>query len=207
MNEFLDLEKIFKLAEPLKYVAIKIDAPGFTKNFPKNYPIGRDVDVVCHEEDFHKFIKICDDNITYPQDHTKHIIKDSATQTRFRVHAPSYFLRPNPRPTDKMIQGKPWTQLHFQIDITTTSNGDYLELNKDFIDALYDKIEYLNCVKVLPTEKETIFRMLVVEKTRQLSHHSDYLKSHGSLTMLKNFKKENFKNSCKDILDGLEIKR
>ena len=123
MNLFLDLKKIFLLIDNLRYVAIKVDSPGFTSDFPFTYPVGRDVDIVCHKEDFNKIIKVCNDNIQFPEDHTYHVIRDNSTQTRFRVHAPGCFLRPNPRQTDKLINGKPWTQLHFQIDITTTSSS------------------------------------------------------------------------------------
>lgn len=199
-NQFLDLENIFSLVSHLRYVAIKIDAPGFTKAFPKIYPVGRDVDVVCHPEDFDRIVEICDNNIAYPKDFTKHVIRDGSAQTRLRIHSPEYFLRPNSRPTDKLIQGRPWTQLHFQIDITTTLNSDYENLTDSFLNSLFDEKEHLNGVKILSQKKESVFRLLSYEKSRKQSHHTEYLLRHANLEILEHFKNENFMNSCRKIL-------
>jgi len=203
MNQFLDLEKIFSLASDLRYCAIKIDTPGFKKDFPKSYPLGRDVDIVCHTKDFDKLFKICDNNISYPKDHTRHIIRDSKTQARFRIHAPGYFLRPNPRPTDKMIQGKPWTQLHFQIDITTEKDRAYSHLSNEFLNSLFFNLKSVNGVNVLSSEKESVFRFLSLVKSKRSSHHSDYISRYGSLKILESLRCENFKNLHKDVLHNL----
>lgn len=203
MEYFLDLEKIFSSAKSLKYFVTKVDTPFFNDQFPKQYPIGRDVDVICHPEDFSKFIQICRENFELPINYTRHIIDDSKNRKRFRAHAPAYFMRPDPCPYDKLINGLPMTKLHFQIDISTIEEEEYDVFTQNFKSSIFDDMLSFNNVNILPTEKEATLRLFFWKKSPKASHHGMYLLENGSRSIIKNYRDGEFKNSCFEALNKI----
>lgn len=67
----LDLDSFFNAIGDLQYVAIKAETPYMVDNFPKEYPIGKDIDIVVVEEDFSAMVQ--------------NLIEIASSDHRFRV--------------------------------------------------------------------------------------------------------------------------
>ena len=200
MEMFLKLTTLFSSIENLRYFVTKIDTPFFNDKFPEEYPIGRDVDIICHPEDLEKIVQLSNEIIHEEPNFSKHLIRDNENHIRFRLHAPRYFMRLNPRPYDKLINGHPMTKLHFQVDISTTKEEDFKVFTDQFLDSIFDNFSMRNGVKVLDPLSESTLRMVYWKNSPKSTHHLDYLQKNASLEIVENIKEGEFKESCKSVL-------
>lgn len=203
MEMFLKLTTLFSSIENLRYFVTKIDTPFFSDKFPEEYPIGRDVDIICHPDDLEKLVQLSNEIIHEEPNFSKHLIYDNENHIRFRIQAPQYFMRLNPMPYDKLFNGHPMTKLHFQVDISTTKEEDFKVFTKEFVDSIFDNFSMKNGVKVLDSDRELTLRMLYWKNSPKATHHLDYILKNASLEILENIKDAEFKNSCKSILERI----
>jgi len=203
MEMFLKLEDLFESIKNFRYFVTKIETPFFNDKFPKEYPIGRDVDIICHKEDFPKIVQISDELIHAEANYSKHVIHDSDDQTRFRIQTPRYYIRLNPMPYDKLINGHPMTKLYFQVDISTINEKDFRVFKKDFLDSLFTDFSIRNGVKVLNPKAEAALRMMFWKNSPKSTHHLDYISENVSIEMLQNIQDQEFKIWCENILERI----
>jgi len=200
MEMFLKISTLFSCIKDLRYVVTKIDTPFFSDNFPEEYPIGRDVDIICHPDDLEKLVQISNEIIHEEPNFSKHLIYDNENHVRFRLQAPQYFMRLNPRHYDKLINGHPMTKLHFQVDISTTKEEDFKVFSREFLDSIFDDFSMRNGVKVLDINKECTLRMLFWKNSPKSIHHLEYISENASLKILENIEDEEFMSYCETIL-------
>ena len=203
MEIFLNLPKLFSLIKPFRYFVTKIDTPFFTEEFPEKYPIGRDVDIISHSDDFNAITQICEEVVQAPPNFSKHVIRDSSNHIRFRIHAPHYFIRPMSRPYDKLINGLPLTKLHFQVDVSNILEKDYQIFSNKFLDSLFENLQNRNGINILDTDKEVTLRILSWHNSPNSIHHLDYITQYGNWQILENFKDESFRNFCQNELEKI----
>ena len=172
---FLDLVGLFKDLSSYRYFATKIRTPHFdkVKSFPEEYPVGRDVDIVTHPDDFESIVSVVN-NFCKVQKGSHRIIHDSNIHQRHRIESPDYFLMPNAVPTDKLRNGIPTTRLHFQIDVSSINDYDYVGIGKsgileDMSDPIFD-----NGVKVLRDGNEALMRCVFFAKSKSM-HHKNFI--------------------------------
>ena len=125
-NCCLDMKNLFFELRDKRYFATKINTPffKFDKEFPEMYPVGRDVDLIVHPEDFESICEIVQ-SYCQQQGMNYRVLHDSSAHQRHRLESSEYFLLPNAVATDKRRNGLPLTKLHFQFDISSVLEEEY----------------------------------------------------------------------------------
>jgi hypothetical protein len=177
----LDLVSFFKEIRDFKYFATKIKTPYFCfdEPFPEKYPVGRDVDIVAHPDDYEK-IKEVVEKFCLSHKMIYKVIVDSKTHTRHRLESEEYFILPNATSKDKLRNGLPLTKLHFQIDISSIKDNDYFGI---VISPILEDMEnptFINGVKILSDKNETLMRCLFYNNSKSI-HHKNFIYSHRKL--------------------------
>jgi hypothetical protein len=170
---FLDLETFFRELESYRYFATKIKTPHFKleKEFPEMYPVGRDVDIVTHPHDFERIIEVVD-SFCKKQKGIHRIVHDSEVHQRHRIESTEYFIMPNAVSTDKLRNGIPTTKLHFQIDVSSIDDYDYMGIGKSGILDDMDHPTFKNGVKILQDGNEALMRCVFYSKSKTMHHRS-----------------------------------
>lgn len=96
----IDLIGYLNLIKNYRYALSKIDAPYMPKNFPSEYPIGKDMDMFVGVDDYNKVIEITKEYFAQEGFDIKHV----EIQNNFRLRLISE------------------NRLHYQIDITRSDN-------------------------------------------------------------------------------------
>jgi hypothetical protein len=172
---FLDLTSLFKDLESYRYFATKIKTPYFklAQEFPEMYPVGRDVDIVTHSDDFENVIETVN-SFCKVQEGIHRIIHDSDDHQRHRLESPDYFMMPNAVSTDKLRNGLPTTKLHFQIDVSTIDDYDYMGIGKSGIVEDMEHPVFKNGVKILQDGNEALMRCVFYAKSKSM-HHRNFI--------------------------------
>jgi len=201
---FLDLVGFFNSIKNLRYFATKIETPFFNDHFPEDYPVGRDVDLICHPEDFSRICCLCEEFIQPKEPFLRRIAKDTPKHFRYRIESANYFVRPNPSSYDKLIHGLPMTKLHFQVDISAISEKEYSCFSDNFISSIFDDLDTKNGINILDKDRESTFRLMFWKKSPAAVHHSDYISKNFDREILMNFRDGEIKEFAKNILERLE---
>jgi hypothetical protein len=148
----VDLPRFLSMIEEDQYALTKIDTPYMVDNFPVDYPVGKDLDVLVSEKSFYSLM-------------SKLITFSRAYQNNFDVRdvpeADGIRIRFHKKSGDRSLE--------YQIDVTVSS------LIKD------DNTLVDNSYKVLNDEWECYSRLLSLKKKPHKSHHLDYINSKKTL--------------------------
>lgn len=151
----LDIEAVLKNIKPFQYVLTKTDVPYMPSDFPKNYPLGKDMDLVCIKSDFSG---VCNAIINSLQDmqlpYTIREVGKSEYHKLIRVELEEYLI--------------------YQFDITS----ELLVPNADFIpQMLKRRIQEQNYYKPF-LKDELIIRLYEAVYNKQKRHHIEFLQNH-----------------------------
>ena len=142
----LDIPRFLSMIRVYQYALTKIDAPYMVANFPRDYPVGKDLDVLVSPASFYAVMaKLVEFSRDY-QDvfEVRDIPEPDGIRVRFH----------------KMTGNKP---LEYQIDITVSSM------------VTDDACVTSNAYKVLTEEWECYSRLTSLKKKSHKTHHIDYI--------------------------------
>lgn len=144
----LNIPYFLKSIEKLNYAICKLDVPYMPKNFPNEYPIGKDIDILTSERDFEKMKKIIKEyGYKYKN---KFKIKEIEQKKRYRF----YFYNRNNK------------KMHFLLDCIINN-----ELIKNRIEMFKNNIKYYST----SFDNETKIRLLEVKNYPKKKHHREWL--------------------------------
>ena len=153
----LNLRALFELLDRrgMKYFLIKTDAPYMVDNFPDDYPVGKDIDMICLPD---QFTDIKNDifSIDYSDFDVRVINQGDNYRVRFEE------------------AGK----LHYQIDLTCRYPW---HLDEDFLRKCMENRVKKNGYYVLPPEYELGFRLYETVHDPQKKHHQRWVREHLDL--------------------------
>lgn len=153
-NINLDLTDYFANIVDYDYVMTKFDVPYMPKDFPKNIPYGKDIDILCNLQTLDELAKkteeFCNCNFS-DVDCIYRKISQTRTQIRLELNGFTIFI---------------W-------DFSSKENG----LNNDFItDAIKNSID-INGIKTTNNEYEFVFRKNIL-KNKYKSYHQEFVNNH-----------------------------
>jgi|GEM_PF-1920956 len=152
----LKIEDLFRILEGLNYTVLKNDVPYMPKDFPFNYPVGKDLDILVSKNDFMKAKTL-----------VSKFAESSNWEWNYKVIEDIYRYK-----IRFLWNGR----LHFQIDLTGDLNNPVLE--KALLD---DRIKINNMYYVPSIETEVLLRMLEYQKNKTKKHHLDYIIKNKSM--------------------------
>ncbi len=142
----LDLPRFLSMIRDDQYALTKIDTPYMVNNFPIDYPVGKDLDILVAS---HNFYSVMAKLIEFSRDYQDVFdIRDVAEPDGIRVRF------------HKKIGNRP---LEYQIDVTVST--------MIFDDACFETDDY----KVLTEEWECYSRLASLKKKPNKTHHADYI--------------------------------
>lgn len=151
----IDLLKLFKNLEHLKYIIIKIDTPYTPENFPVEYPIGKDMDIFCVKEDFRKINKVL---LNFANRHkTIFEIKIIDKNSKYRVRLEKY------------------GQLYYMLDNNCLTDNN---LPAIFIEEAVNNRIKKNTYFTAKIKYEVIFRLSEVLNNPDKKYHVEYIKKY-----------------------------
>jgi len=163
-NEFIDkllqyqslnVTKIIDAISSYEYVLIKTDVPYMPSDFPKNYPLGKDMDIVCSRSDFSG---ICNQIIAALN----------------KMQLPYSIIEVDKSKYHKLVRVELEGQLIYQFDITSELQVP----NDDFVpQMLKRRIQEQNYYKPV-LEDELVIRLYEAANNKQKRHHIEYLQKH-----------------------------
>lgn len=129
------------------YALIKVETPYMTNNFPHNYPIGKDMDVIVSKEDYRPLVEI--------------------TQKSFK-NLPFFKITENNSPNNYRVRLEHNKKLHYQIDISC-------ELDTVNIEELLANRKLRNNYYVLDSKNEFMIRKYELNKNPNKKHHQEWI--------------------------------
>jgi hypothetical protein len=152
MKCILKVKELLDKLKDFEYVLIKTQAPYMPDNFPKSYPVGKDLDVMVREDDIQTLRDMLEEfSEDYADDFDIYCIDE---KYGFRV---------------RFQEGK---KLHFQFDIKSMSDS----LSQNFVTEMIDKREWIDeGYYIAPDEYELIIRISNHAPHKQ--HHAEYIHS------------------------------
>jgi len=186
----LKIKDYFDSIKPYNYFVAKFKSPYNPPNFPDSYPVGRDVDIVCSDDDFNKIADLTFAFFKRDKVFSKRIINDNPYHIRFRYEVSDYFERPKPMPHDKLINGKSMTKLHFQFDICATAGENFNWISPTFISRSLERKKSINNIYVPEETDETALRVFYFKKSPDSFHHLDFIKSKSGHFLCDDLSKE-----------------
>ena len=149
----LDLTKYLFMIKDLKYFIIKLETPYVPKDFPQNYAIGKDIDLIVSIDDFEKIKEITK---YFSNEYSEYnIILHDSDSDCFRLR----FENNN-------------NKLHYQIDIRTSLQG----ITNEHIQKCLEYRIMNNNYYILPPKLERVFRELeYIRYGNSKPWHKDWL--------------------------------
>lgn len=155
LYQSLDVEEIIKAISSYEYVLAKTDVPYMLSDFPKNYPLGKDLDIICSKKDFNG---VCNDIV-------------NSLQTMQFAYSIKEVLKSE---YHKLIRVELGGHLIYQFDIISEllmSRGDFVP------QMLKRRIQEKNYYKPI-LKDELIIRIYEVVLNKQKRHHIEFLQKH-----------------------------
>ncbi len=153
--QFLNVAEIIDAISSYEYVLTKTDVPYMPSDFPKNYPLGKDMDIICSKSDFNTIcekIVISLHSMSLP--YSINVIDKSKYHKMIRVELDGHLI--------------------YQFDIAS----ELLIPNADFIpQMLKRRVGEQNYYKPI-LEDELVIRLYEVVNNKQKRHHIEYLQNH-----------------------------
>ena len=158
----LDIVTIFNALKHCNYVVAKLDVPYAPKDFPKHYPLGKDVDIICNDiKEFDKIVDSVHKGI--------YGYKTSYNIRNIKMNEANGVLR-----TQIRIEIEP-SILVFLFDILcySPSSVDY-----DFVEGMINNREITHGVYIPSVEYEIIIRFKEYKKNKSKEYHLGYIRDH-----------------------------
>lgn len=152
MKCILRVKELLKDLYDYDYVLIKTDAPYMPSNFPKTYPVGKDLDIMVREDDIDDLRDLFE---MFSEEYSAIFdIICIDEQYGFRVRYED--------------DGK----LHFQFDVKSMGSN----LSKEFVDSMLDNRQSVGDYYISDTAHELIIR--IGNHSPHKKHHQNYIDKH-----------------------------
>ena len=153
-NPEIDVSLVLEKLDVYKYALTKVDVPYMSPSFPEEFPIGKDMDILCVQDDFTS-IRVTILNYV-----------ETLVDYEIRQESDKHFNR--------RIRIEKYGHLFYQFDISYEIDG----LNKGFVEEavnrrIWDRDFYKLCDKY-----EYIYRLLECKKNSRKVHHMNYVNVH-----------------------------
>lgn len=177
----IDLEEIFDLLEPYHYALLKDTAPYMSEDFPKEIPVGKDIDILCNEDE--------------AQD-IKNILREYVLDERFN----DYDIRYVDKTSGWQLRFEIDSRLIFLIDLIWSVSP---ELSVEYVnDALASRMKK-KCYFIVSPQYEFLYRGAAYLMNPNKTHHLNYLMSHKKdidATAIERYVDVQYKDKLLDIL-------
>lgn len=160
----IDVEKILEDINQYQYVIEKYEVPYMPADFPKHYPLGKDIDILCQSADYKKTVQTIFQGMEPYKD--KYLIKlikgkdinGNENRTKIRLELENQFLI-------------------LQFDITTVHDGDK---RKTLFEDIIKNRKRVESFFIPTTKYELLLRMEELHKYPDKNHHAEYINNHYS---------------------------
>jgi hypothetical protein len=152
LKKDLNLEAFVESLEGMRYSFIKMETPYMLSSFPKEFPLNKDLDIVCHPDDF---VEICNlaENFSVRYLDKYEVVKiNEPGRLRLRFELNGFLI--------------------YQLDI-----ADHFEkMDKDYFMSALNRRDYINGYYILNKQDEIVVRFIEYRKDPSKIHHQDYIK-------------------------------
>ena len=151
-----DISVFFKAIENLDYVLLKTEVPYMPDTFPKDYALGKDLDILCKEEDMDRMIEESERYANAYASENKLTVRTIKKKATYRIRL-EYL-----------------SCLILLIDISTSYNG----IKKEFFREIFHHKKRKNGYNVMEIQYEAVIRFEEVLKNPDKAYHRDWLTNH-----------------------------
>lgn len=179
MQKDIDIIKFLKSIDPYKYALTKVDVPYMPKDFPRSYPLNKDMDILCDKEDYNEICKkVLEFSDQYMDKYEVKII-NQGENVRVRFELNKFLI--------------------YQIDIGCSVKG----LNQSFVvNGIQRRIKH-DIYYILDTQDEIVIRLNEYIQNPQKTHHYVYLVSNKEYLKYINLKEIGTSNKYTNQLINL----
>lgn len=152
----LNLADFFKSISDIPYIALKLDVPYMVNDFPNEYPIGKDIDLIVEQ---HNLPLMIDRTKQFSEKGNNFKVKWYVKKCRFKVRFE--------------FMG----ELHYQIDV----RSNYKDLSKEFISESIIYRSKKDYIQTTPIRYEVIYRLVDLYEDRYKKHHVQFIANNIAL--------------------------
>ena len=158
----VDLTLILEHLHDFKYVITKFDTPYMPKDFPEHYPLGKDIDIICYNEnEYRKILNSVEKDV-------------SSYETSYNIRRVKYTDQEK-REYRTLIRIEQETQvLVFQFDISCRTG----KFPSGFFHDLISSCSPFKVFYIPATQYEIVIRLFEFEKNKNKTYHINYVKDH-----------------------------
>jgi len=154
LRKDIQISKFLSEINMLEYALIKTKTPYMVKDFPKNYPLSKDLDIITGTEDYESVIQKAIEFAQAYKDRYDVIILNKSDRVKIRF----------------MLKGF----LCYQLDISCGVEG----LKPEFIERALRRRVFKRGYYTLRNDDEILIRALEYVKDKSKTHHFIYLRNH-----------------------------
>lgn len=164
MNEYtyqlvatqLNIKPILNGISQFDYVISKFDVPFMPKNFPETFPFGKDIDILCRQDDFEKIVNTIKNliHINLPQEYLLKEVNTFQFRKMFRIELEGCLI--------------------FQFDISCVLKN----LNDVFINDMLNNKKHINNLPIPSLDFEYIIRKNELKENPKKKHHRNFVEEH-----------------------------
>lgn len=166
VNKNIDIFSFLQSIKDYNYALTKIDVPYMVKNFPHDYPLSKDLDLICDKKDFQNICIAA--KIFASKYNDKYLVRilNFNNRLRFRFELSNF--------------------LCYQIDIESKING----VNDLFVKNALNRRVKRNGFFCFSEKEEIFIRILEYVQNPQKKHHLECIKRHKTIfkTVLNEYK-------------------
>lgn len=151
----IDVVAVLDRMRPYAYVLTKTDVPYMPKDFPKHFPIGKDMDIICTENDFRP-------------------IADTIAQIIRGWSFPFEIKEIIKSPKHKRLRIEHWGDLVYQFDVAC----ELEEIDDSFVEKMVENRKAIASYYVPCMEDELLLRVYEIIHNPTKQHHIEYVRRH-----------------------------
>jgi hypothetical protein len=158
-NTSIDVKGILETIKNYNYVITKFNVPYMPDNFPENYPLNKDIDIICNKDDYEN-IKNAISSFLEKSNHNlciNKVVKKNNEDKEYRA----------------LIRCELYSYLIFQFDIAYQIGG----IKDSFISDMVNNKQLKNNFFISSIEYEIVIRLQEIHKYPYKKHHLDFVKS------------------------------
>lgn len=152
----IDVAAVLDNIQPYAYVLTKTEVPYMPEDFPRHYPIGKDMDMVCAKKDFQSITA----TIAY-------IVRGWAFPFEFKEIIKSQ--------NHKCLRIEHWGNLVYQFDVACELD----EIDDSFVGEMVKNRKAKMSYYVPCTEDELLLRVYEIIHNPTKRHHIEYVRRHS----------------------------
>lgn len=152
----IDVAAVLDNIQPYAYVLTKTEVPYMPEDFPRHYPIGKDMDMVCAEKDFQS-------------------ITDTIAQLIRGWSFPFEFKEIIKSQNHKCLRIEHWGNLVYQFDVACELD----EIDDSFVGEMVKNRKAKMSYYVPCTEDELLLRVYEIIHNPTKRHHIEYVRRHS----------------------------